>query len=203
MSAAEPPKVQVGESREKHVHEAVVTEAPKPAMINPEIQSPKDDYKLTSLDKFEEMLGSKESATTSVATPPEIKTSVPQTEIDSDVLINAWAEFLDQLKKQGKMSLHSVMSQTSPEFSDLSTLRITVENQLVHDQMQTIRTDLTSFLSKKLSVEGLVLEVEVKKGKADEKEKPAYTASEKFSKMAEQNPELEQMRDKLDLELEH
>ena len=60
---------------------------------------------------------------------------------------------------------------------------------------------IKNFLSKKLNCDNIKIKFEVTE--LDEKDKKPYTNSEKFKEMGNQNPNLEELRSKFDLDYDY
>jgi len=126
----------------------------------------------------------------------------PDTEIEIDAakLENTWKEYVKILEKEKRLSLHSLMSQNKPEVED-SVVTVVLQSRLQKELFDNERTKLLQFLESKMNVSGISLMAVVDKKAAKKSSKP-FTASEKFQKMAEENPAILDLQKRLDLKLE-
>ena len=76
-------------------------------------------------------------------------------------------------------------------------VHITLANHIEIDSLDKIRTELLSFLRDKLSNDNIDIVAEVSE---EEKDRKAYTNSEKFEKLIEKQPLLKELKDRLGLD---
>ncbi|TAH44134.1 MAG: DNA polymerase III subunit gamma/tau [Bacteroidetes bacterium] len=116
-------------------------------------------------------------------------------------LINAWNDFASLLQTQGRLTLHAALIKRTPELSENFTVRFKVDSGAVEKDLNEIKPDLLSFIRKKLSNYSVQVIVEVILG--DDTGQIPYTPSEKFKKLAEKNPLLNEMKNQFDLEIDY
>ncbi len=100
------------------------------------------------------------------------------------------------LKEEGKDSLASIF-EVVPEVTN-ETINLIIENKALDDEFNAQRADFLDFIRKELSNYNIQVVTEVNK---DIKLKKAYTPQEKFVKMSEKNPHLNQLVKKLDMDV--
>jgi len=122
-------------------------------------------------------------------------------EIDVQKLTDAWNEYVKMLEKEKRLSLQKLMSQNKPGVEG-EVVTVVLQSRLQKELFDNERTKLVQFLESKLNVSGISLMAVVDKKAATQNTKP-FTASEKFRKMAEENPAILELQKRLDLKLEH
>ncbi|HRX00858.1 MAG TPA: hypothetical protein P5280_15295 [Cyclobacteriaceae bacterium] len=108
-------------------------------------------------------------------------------------LKQAWDEFAEQRKTQ--VGEYHILKQEFDFSNDVVTVQLS--NAVEEPLLQAIRTPLTEFLrgrlsNKRLNVISVVKEVQ--------NQKIAYTNKEKFDHLAEKNPILKELKDRLGLD---
>ena len=86
-----------------------------------------------------------------------------------------------------------------PVLTDETTIELTIENILQEKEINDRKTDMLTKVRKELNNYDLQLKTVINVN--PEKAKP-FTPQEKFKKMAEKNPALKTLKDKLNLELD-
>ncbi|MEQ8425685.1 MAG: hypothetical protein RIA63_13300 [Cyclobacteriaceae bacterium] len=126
-----------------------------------------------------------------------IDTSPPKNEIDASFTLenlkDAWNEFAEQRKSQ--VGEYHLLKQ---EFTFLENqVTIHLSNPLEEPILQAIRAPLTEFLRARLGNSRLNVTSEVKQVHS---QKIAYTNKEKFDHLAEKNPILKELKERLGLD---
>jgi DNA polymerase-3 subunit gamma/tau len=99
------------------------------------------------------------------------------------------------------MALHFAMIKRKPEIESESIVTFTVDNVALEKDLNENKTSLLAFLRKNLSNYSIDLNVKVEASPLTN-ENP-YTPSEKFKKLAEKNPLINELKKKFDLEIEY
>ena len=108
-------------------------------------------------------------------------------------LRDAWNEYAEQRKKF--QAEYQMLSQPYQFDSNLITVRLLSS---VHESMlNSIKSELTGFLREKLRNNGIQVTGEVQ---AEDDKKIIYTNREKFDFLAEKNPMLRELKDRLGLD---
>ena len=77
-------------------------------------------------------------------------------------------------------------------------IHLSIENKALEDEFNAQRSDFLEYVREHLSNYNIQVDTEVNK---DIKLKKAYTPQEKFAKMSDKNPLLEQLVQKLDMDV--
>ena len=95
--------------------------------------------------------------------------------------------------------LQAVLSSTTPEILNPRLCRITVANTLLKQEFSKFGRQIMDIVRDKLQNDYLKLQVDVEDHQTQTR---AYTTSEKYKELLKQNPQLQTLRDKLDLSLD-
>ncbi len=121
--------------------------------------------------------------------------------VDPEALQEHWKAYAEQLAKDGRMSLHALMS-VIPPVTDKNQIIVKVENQLQLEIFEQEKINLLAFLKTKLDQPSLVMILKIEKDPNAPVDKTPYTAKEKFEKMAEKEPLIKEFQNRLNLELD-
>jgi len=116
-------------------------------------------------------------------------------------LKNAWDEYAALLQSQGRLTIHAALIKRKPKAGENFMVHFKVDSAAVEKDLNELKPDMLGVLRKKLSNYSLQVEVEVILG--DESGHVPYTPSEKFKKLAEKNPMLNELKNQFDLEIEY
>lgn len=111
----------------------------------------------------------------------------------------AWTEYGKVLEQKGKRNLYNTMRSRKPALVENFIIEFTIENKAQEEELEFEKTDLLGFLRKQLNNNDIQLKLIVNK---IEGEKKLYTASDKFKRMAEKNPNINKLRQQFDLEID-
>jgi DNA polymerase III subunit gamma/tau len=115
-------------------------------------------------------------------------------------LLTAWNDYARAQKANGKHQLFTTLTMNLPDIISEEKLELVIHNQAQENLMSEEKTALMDFLRKKLNNYALQLNTRlVEEAGAQE----AYTIKEKYQKMVEKNPDLEEFRRQLGLELDN
>lgn len=128
-----------------------------------------------------------------------IDPSKPRQLISESTLMDAWDEYAELLKNNGNMSLGSIMTARKPVLKNETELILQIDSSHAEPIVQAGKAELLAFLRER--VNNFALQMEYILVKTPNLRK-AYTSDEKFKKMAEKNPNLETLRQRLDLDIE-
>jgi hypothetical protein len=109
----------------------------------------------------------------------------------------AWDALVEEMRKRNKMGLAATLATGDLHFED-PLLKLKVANQVQFDELKENATELLHFIRVTVGNGAIAFEVEVAE------EAPAaefLTAKDRYLRWAEQKPELETMRKRLDLDL--
>ncbi|MFI5164227.1 MAG: DNA polymerase III subunit gamma/tau [Bacteroidia bacterium] len=114
-------------------------------------------------------------------------------------LQSVWDDFAQALKKKNKINLSSTLSARKPIEAEDSMITFSVLNQVQEDEINSVKTDLLAFMRSEMKNPSLQLQIIV--DKQDTERKP-YTGEEKFQRLAEKNPAMNNLRQKFNLEID-
>lgn len=120
-------------------------------------------------------------------------------EVTSD-LQSSWNSFAQLIKKKNKINLSGTLTARNPVLEDDSIISFSVLNQVQEDEINSIRTDLLTFLRRDLRDPALQLKIVVDN---NETERKPYTGEEKFQRLSEKNPALKKLRQQFNLDIDY
>ncbi|POY38520.1 DNA polymerase III subunit gamma/tau [Solitalea longa] len=128
----------------------------------------------------------------------EIKVNQPFTE---DQLLRYWNEFAEIAAGESKIGLHTVMTVNSPKLRPDYTIEVIVIDKYQTDIVQSEQIQVLRFLKNKLQNNTIKIEAVIGEG-PEQAKKTLYTSTDKFKYLAEKNPNLLELRRRLDLEID-
>ena len=156
--------------------------------------SPLNALSLSAIRKSE-IKKPEQSAETPASVRPE--TADPFSE---GALMDCWNEYAAIVQKQGKLQLHTTLTMNRPALNADFQIRLAIHNPSQETLLQEEKADLLGWLRIKLNNSKITL-VTVQEEHPDEKDQ-AFTNKEKYKKMMEKNPHLDDFRKQLGLELD-
>ncbi|PHR69397.1 MAG: DNA polymerase III subunit gamma/tau [Lutibacter sp.] len=123
--------------------------------------------------------------------------SMPKTEFTDIQVLKAWKEYVDNLIKNGKKSIASIMNADTPKIKD-SNIHIALPNKLMQSQLNSQKPRILKVIREKLNNYSIDLIIDVNE---IQEKKYAYTPQEKYAKLKEKNPFIAEFRKKLDLDI--
>jgi DNA polymerase-3 subunit gamma/tau len=120
-------------------------------------------------------------------------------EIETTVFLDAWDSFSKKLYESGKHSLCSTLTKRKPIVKPNNMVELPIDNIVQETEVNEIKTELQEYLKESLGLSKVKVITTIVK---DEKTKKPYTALEKFNRMAEKNPSIDQLREQLGLDLD-
>lgn len=120
---------------------------------------------------------------------------------DLEGVKKVWSKFVENQREDGKINLVASLSMCEIKLEGKIVI-FHIVNDLQDEQLNSERADLLYFLRKNLQCADLELAIDKKKiTEGSEAPKVFLNDKEKYVKMAEKNPSLEELRKKLDLDL--
>lgn len=113
-------------------------------------------------------------------------------------LQNAWSAYRDQLQEKGLKILASTIGMCSPKIYG-QQIKIEVANDTMRVEIMQSQGELMAFLKEKLQNTYIELHIDINHTEV-EKTKYVYTDKEKYNKLKEINPAIDNLRQKLDLD---
>lgn len=114
-----------------------------------------------------------------------------------EALEAAWKRFVER-QADGPASRYATLSASMPELKD-EQIRFAVVNIIQQKDMDEVKAELMEFLRAELRNVRLQLEIALEEKQSVKKE--FLSEREKYERMVEQNPLLEELRKRLDLDL--
>jgi DNA polymerase-3 subunit gamma/tau len=108
-----------------------------------------------------------------------------------------WKKYIDILNKQGDKMLVSILNSSEPVLKDV-VVELTYPNKMMLEEVKKHQTYILNYLRDKLQNYDLSLQLIL--NESDEK-KYAYTPQEKYARLREINPLIDELRKKLHLDL--
>jgi len=122
--------------------------------------------------------------------------------IELESLNSGWKEFIDHLGKSGRKNLFAVLSHSSPRINEKNEIVFPVRSETDESYFNDVRQDLTEFLKGKLAVNNLSLRSEgLTNSEEEEPSRKFLSEVEILKKMMAENPALEILKNKFDLDL--
>ena len=164
--------------------------------LNNEISTVKNEYKETSALSLSS-LKLKKSALSEKEKEKE-KQEVLSNTFDNISLNSAWKEYSSNLEKNGNNSLSSLMEMNEPYINDNNNINFKVPSKSNKKELDFEKEKIIKYLKDKLKNGNIILEIIIDK----ETNKEYYaTPQEKFEKLSEINPLLNQFKKDLKLDL--
>jgi DNA polymerase-3 subunit gamma/tau len=121
--------------------------------------------------------------------------------VTTEDVLAAIRDFAEQQQQAGKRQLAVSLSKHPPKLLDSMVVEIPVDNMIQSDEILSHKSELLAYLKTRLRNHSLDVQAKVEEPPAGSEK--AYTPAEKFRKMAEKNPELDQMRQQFGLEFDY
>ena len=111
-----------------------------------------------------------------------------------------WVQYANEKENVGKHNLLSVLRDKKAILKENFNVCITLDNKVQEEVLNDEKTKLLGYLKTQLENDSISLTVDITPLK--EEEMKAYTAEDKFKKMVKKNPDLLNLKDKFDLEID-
>lgn len=123
--------------------------------------------------------------------------ALPTEEFSEKDFIKVWQKYTKKLEKQGQFNMHSHLTMGVPKLEG-SLIHLVFPNSTIKVEVERAKTKLLTYLRSTLQNYDIDLSIEV-----DETEikRYAYTPMEKFQKLSEKNPLIENLRKEFDLDI--
>ncbi len=121
----------------------------------------------------------------------------PADKFDEDQLVKAWNQMAEQFRAD--KNFYFTLKRNKPVIRKEANLEFAVDNKIQKKEIDDRKMDIMPRLKETLNNYHLHLEVVVNEQEAQTR---AYLPQEKFKKMAEKNPALKTLKDKLNLEID-
>ncbi|HAT64226.1 MAG TPA: DNA polymerase III subunit gamma/tau [Flavobacteriaceae bacterium] len=123
--------------------------------------------------------------------------ALPTEDFSEEDFIKVWQKYTQKLEKQGQFNMHSHLTMGVPRLEG-SLIHLVFPNSTIKVEVERAKTKLLTYLRSTLQNYEIDLSIEV-----DETEikRYAYTPIEKFQKLSEKNPLIENLRKEFDLDI--
>ena len=186
------PVQKIEKKKELPKTEAKNTPIPKVALKVPSNQGERkrsSSLSLKSIDRKKELLD--------IEVDVIDYSSMPQTKFTEIQLIGIWNEYVNMLLNDGKKIIASIMSADIPKIIK-SNISVTLPNKLMQSKLTSHKPKLLKFVREKLDNYSIDLLIEVNE---TANKKFAYTPQERYEKLKEKNPLIDELRKKFDLDI--
>ncbi len=124
--------------------------------------------------------------------------------IEAFAFQQVWKSYLEKVSSERKKFLLAILESYPPELIDNVAIVFKVGNDAHLHALQGEQEDMRYFLKKELDKKAIDLRIEVDKTKLKvENTRKPYTAKEKFDSLLSKNPKLQDLKDRLKLELDY
>jgi len=128
-----------------------------------------------------------------------INPDLPTDAFDERQFTNIWNEYIEDIKARQKQRIYSTIVNKTTRLKENFIIELELENEIQESYFSEWKADIVKFVRKKLN--NFSIQFEVKLIKSTKKLEP-YSPQEKFQYMAEKNPHLLLLKQKLDLDIE-
>ncbi len=185
-------KVEEPKSNSNPVQQPLVSDSPKPSPVVPKTNS------ISSIIQPKvapPVVKKQEVASSESPTEPAKKRH-----FDKEKLMTVWKKYTAKLQQDGNMNLYSTLTKREPYLSSDYSIELTIENKVQEEALSVDKMNFLGFLRKELDNYDIQLKVTL--NIVDAPAVVTYTTADKFKRMAKINPQLNDLKDKLDLELD-
>ncbi len=123
----------------------------------------------------------------------------PRTPFNEEELKDAWKKYYFKLQDMGERSIAAIIASSTPILEENFNIVFSLPNDLMKSQLEKGRPKLLKFLREKLNNYGIQIKVIVN---ATVEKKFAYTPQEKYEKLKEKNPLIEQLKKTFGLDIQ-
>lgn len=123
---------------------------------------------------------------------------LPKQAYTKSQFVEAWDSYIDKINQEGKRVQATTLKMTRPYIQD-DVIHIEVISQASQTEILLHKEDILSFVRGRLQNYSIDLQVQVIE-EIQEKQRYTFTSQDKYQRMLEQNPLLEELRRVLDLD---
>jgi DNA polymerase-3 subunit gamma/tau len=122
-----------------------------------------------------------------------------QDDFTMDNFLRYWSDFAARVKAEGKKNLVTIFTSNAPRMIKLYEFEVVVGNKVQENLFKEERPEMHNFLRSKLN--NFTIEVNARVDEQEVVRKP-YTAIEKFQHMASRNPQLNDLKNRFNLDFD-
>lgn len=115
-------------------------------------------------------------------------------------LMSKWNAFSYQLREKGRQGLYVTLTKRKPALKENFILEFTIDNEIQKIELEEERSNLLTFIRSELNNHSIQLKVLLS---LEDNSVKHLSSKDKFMKMAEKNPSLHDLREKLNLDIEY
>jgi DNA polymerase III subunit gamma/tau len=171
---------------------------PAPAPIHPQQSVPRSRNESNSTISISKKLNPQktdEPVSEKITEEKEERNAFTQ----SDVIV-ALKNFIDKVQQEGRKQLGASLNKHTPLLKENFIIEIPVDNAIQAADIKASRVELLGYMKTQLKNNAIQIQSRVVEEK--ELKDTAYTPTEKYNKMVEKNPDLNQLRQQFDLDLD-
>lgn len=120
--------------------------------------------------------------------------------VTAEKLIVSWQNYISQIDNKKNISLYTALSASLPQLSENNAITHVVENPILLEAINEVRSEFLGFLKETLRNSYLTLNIKIQP--KEETKVKAWTPQEKYSRMMEINPVLNELRIAFDADVE-
>ena len=195
----------------KKVEKTAVKPPPSPSPVevsNPQLEKEKTESNSIKIIDFKENTQKKTISINIQQSREEEKKENKQQEdpknntpFDTKALQTAVAHYSQQKQQEGKFNLSSILKEKKITLVDDHKLSLTLDNKVQEEVIQNEKTNFIAFLKEQLCNDLISLQLVVSPIKKEEMK--AYSDEDRFKKMAEKQPLLNEIKTKFNLEIDY
>jgi DNA polymerase-3 subunit gamma/tau len=129
-----------------------------------------------------------------------VQNDLPEDAFDQDKLLELWQQYAEKQQLDGNRQMFTTLTMNKPQLKDGYIVELIIHNQAQENLMIESKVSLVDFLRKNLNNYKVTLNTVIEEQVVDPDQ--AFTNKERYQKMVQKNPDLEEMRKQLGLELE-
>ena len=127
-------------------------------------------------------------------------TNKARTDFTLKELMLKWNAFSYQLKEKGRQGLYITLTKRKPTLKENFILEFIIDNEIQKIELEEERSNLLTFIRTELNNYSIQLKVLLNQ---EDNSVKHLSSKDKFMKMAEKNPALHDLREKLNLDIEY
>ncbi|MCX6353266.1 MAG: DNA polymerase III subunit gamma/tau [Bacteroidetes bacterium] len=135
--------------------------------------------------------------------PTEIKKEEEFVAITPEEFAPAWEEFINHLKELKKDYIATSLAKYPPEYTETGSVKIRVENDVIVSKFREEKILFMEFTKQKFNLKPVQIDLYIEAMSAEESKKYIFTSKDKFNRMVEINPLVQELKDRLGLEFEY
>lgn len=129
-----------------------------------------------------------------------VRTEMPDSPFQFDQFLQCWNRYAAKVREEGKLQLFTTMTMNAPKLLDDVTAQLVIHNPSQGELIQEEKTSMLEWLRTELKNYKVQLVTKLEEKPLDPEE--TYSNVDKYKKMNEKNPHLDDLRQQLGLELE-